>query len=166
MLQITWRLSCLKGKEVIYTVSPFFPHHANQSPQTTALESSLKFSHNEKSIEHTFIISYSFCSMPNSGRWEWALGIKSTQTQTSGVPNSSENSLSAILTPLGGERQSFSTSPLAFSFIPYGADHQSTGDRTGSCWKKHMHPALPFERSAASLKNIFSSCCQQTLSNT
>lgn len=82
------------------------------------------------------------------GEVGWAQGIKSTQIQTSKVPNSSTNSISATLVTLGGEKRFFPTSRLAFSFTTAGAGHPSTGDRAGSCWNECARPAPAFEWSA------------------
>lgn len=82
------------------------------------------------------------------GEVGWAQGIKSTQIQTSKVPNSSTNSISAILGTLGGEKRPFPTLRLAFSFTTDGAGHPSTGDRAGSCWNECARPAPAFEWSA------------------
>lgn len=82
------------------------------------------------------------------GEVGWARGIKSTQIQTSNVPNSSTNSVSAIRGTLGSEKQSFPTSRPAFSFTTDGAGRPSTADRAGRCWNECARPAPAFEWSA------------------
>lgn len=79
-----------------------------------------------------------------TGRWSGCREPKPQRIWTSQVPNSSKNCISTLHTVPSGERWSFSTSQLAFSFTTYGAGNQSTCDRAGSRWNESMCLALAF----------------------